>query len=123
MSDRTVRMRLSRAKGFDLHAASRALNGRPAVNVARPGPWGNPFVVGKHGTRADCVYLFKGMLAGFVWVSVDQETADAQIAYLKHADASLEQLRGKNLACWCTIEGPCHADALLELANVESTET
>jgi len=26
-------------------------------------------------------------------------------------------LRGKNLACFCPIDQPCHADVLLELAN------
>jgi uncharacterized protein DUF4326 len=29
----------------------------------------------------------------------------------------LAPLRGKNLACWCGIGKPCHADALLEIAN------
>lgn len=29
----------------------------------------------------------------------------------------LDKLRGKNLACWCPLDGPCHADVLLELAN------
>lgn len=38
-----VRLQLSRRKGFDLQAASRAVNGLDAVNVARPGRWGNPF--------------------------------------------------------------------------------
>lgn len=38
-----VRIRLSRAKGFNLQAASLAINGLPAVNCARPGRWGNPF--------------------------------------------------------------------------------
>lgn len=28
-------------------------------------------------------------------------------------------LRGKNLACWCSIDSPCHADVLLECANAE----
>lgn len=28
-----------------------------------------------------------------------------------------QNLRGKNLACWCPLDGPCHADVLLELAN------
>lgn len=28
-----------------------------------------------------------------------------------------EKLRGKNLACFCKIGEPCHADVLLELAN------
>lgn len=31
--------------------------------------------------------------------------------------AALETLRGKNLACWCPLGQPCHADVLLELAN------
>ncbi|MGK5737300.1 DUF4326 domain-containing protein [Micromonospora sp. URMC 103] len=26
-------------------------------------------------------------------------------------------LRGKNLACWCPLDQPCHADVLLEIAN------
>jgi hypothetical protein len=28
-------------------------------------------------------------------------------------------LRGKNLACWCPLDQPCHADVLLNLANSE----
>jgi len=28
-----------------------------------------------------------------------------------------DHLRGKNLACWCALDQPCHADVLLELAN------
>lgn len=27
------------------------------------------------------------------------------------------ELRGKNLACWCQLDQPCHADVLLEIAN------
>jgi hypothetical protein len=26
-------------------------------------------------------------------------------------------LRGKNLACWCPLDGPCHAELLLKIAN------
>lgn len=29
----------------------------------------------------------------------------------------VHELRGKNLACWCPLDQPCHADVLLELAN------
>jgi hypothetical protein len=32
----------------------------------------------------------------------------------------VSQLRGKDLACWCPIGQPCHADVLLELANKET---
>lgn len=31
--------------------------------------------------------------------------------------AALPTLRGKDLACWCPLSEPCHADILLELAN------
>jgi hypothetical protein len=27
------------------------------------------------------------------------------------------ELRGRDLACWCPLDGPCHADVLLEIAN------
>jgi hypothetical protein len=29
----------------------------------------------------------------------------------------LPSLRGKNLACWCRLDQPCHADVLLEIGN------
>ena len=29
----------------------------------------------------------------------------------------LPELRGKDLACFCALDKPCHADVLLELAN------
>lgn len=32
-------------------------------------------------------------------------------------DRPLAELRGKNLACWCPLDEPCHATVLLELAN------
>lgn len=32
-------------------------------------------------------------------------------------DEIREKLRGKNLACFCPLDQPCHADVLLELAN------
>ena len=47
MSIRPIRLRLSRAKGFDLQLMSRAANGLPARSVARPGPFGNPWLCSK----------------------------------------------------------------------------
>jgi hypothetical protein len=29
----------------------------------------------------------------------------------------MKDLRGLNLACWCALDHPCHADVLLEIAN------
>jgi len=43
-------------------------------------------------------------------------TTDITSCRLAIAD-ELAELRGKNLACWCPLDQPCHADVLLELAN------
>jgi hypothetical protein len=32
----------------------------------------------------------------------------------------LGEIRGKDLACWCPLDQPCHADVLLEIANSKS---
>lgn len=37
-------------------------------------------------------------------------------------DAARAELRGKNLACWCALDAPCHADVLLEIANRPTCE-
>lgn len=94
-----VRLQLSRRRGFDLQAHSQAVNGLPATVVARPGRWGNPFRIGVDGNRATCVARFAAQL-------------DARPNAL-----DLTPLRGRNLACWCSLDGPCHADVLLARAN------
>ena len=123
---RPVRLRLSRRKGFRLHLASRALNGLPVVNVARPGRWGNPFPWrgpwierqarrfgygdDEAGCRRASVELYHRWTAGEI-------AHPAGIA--PPLKAELAPLRGKNLACWCALDQPCHADVLLAIANSE----
>ena len=51
-----VRMKLSRLRGFDLQAYSLRLNGLPAVNVARPTLYGNPFI---HNDAAVAVEAYR----------------------------------------------------------------
>lgn len=84
--------------------------------VDRSTPWGNPFVVGKDGTRARVVELFRYLLVGYICVSC-KPSLDALIEYRRHLSEHLEELRGKDLACWCPLGAPCHADVLLEAAN------
>lgn len=69
------------------------------VYVGRPTKWGNPFKVGVCGTVENCFDAFR-ITAPYFDVTDD-----------------IEELRGKNLACWCKLGEPCHADVLLELAN------
>lgn len=111
-----VRLQLSRRAGFNLQAASHARNGLDAVHVARPGLWGNPFIVGKHGDAAYCVDLYKALLAGMLRVGADPDI-EALEQVRTHVGLHLGDLAGKNLACWCRPGKLCHADVLLELAN------
>lgn len=87
------------------------------VKVDRSTKWGNPFIVGVHGTRAECVKGFRQLCAGYLRISADAATIAAQERFLAHAQAHREDLRGKDLACWCPLTAPCHADVLLEIAN------
>ena len=36
---------------------------------------------------------------------------------IKNYSFDIRELRGKDLACWCPLDQPCHADVLLEIAN------
>ena len=48
-----------------------------------------------------------------------EETIDLyRKLYVQHLELiDFASLRGRNLACWCPLDQPCHADVLLELAN------
>lgn len=88
------RLKLSRQKSARLP--------KGAVVVARPTKWGNPYRPDKMTrTRAVASYR-RDLLAGKLKVSVE----DAR-----------RELAGRNLACWCSLDGPCHADVLIEIAN------
>jgi hypothetical protein len=116
-----ARLALSRRKGFNLQAASLALNGLECVNVTRGGAdkglFGNPFVVGVDGTREHCVYLYECLFIVGPALGKSPSVAD-QVRARDHVERRLHVLRGKNLACACKPDGkPCHADLLLKLAN------
>lgn len=112
-----VRLQLSRRKGFDLQAHSRSVNGLPAVNVARPGSLGNPFVVGRDGTREGCCMSCAHLLRGLICLTASPSVAD-QRAFLAAFDKALPTLCGSNLACWCGDGKPCHAGIILLRANL-----
>jgi hypothetical protein len=44
-------------------------------------------------------------------------TDQERTALVEQLRNPLAALRGKDLACWCPLDQPCHADVLLELAN------
>ncbi len=114
---RPVRLKLSRAKGFNLQAVSLATNGLPVVIVSRPSMWGNPFQVGVLK-----MFVNDDDPTDVVWLcpTNTQEAVDAfrwLVSQRNRRDMVADKLRGKNLACWCALDAPCHADVLLEIAN------
>lgn len=77
------------------------------VYVGRPSRWANPFIVSEHQTREQAVANFRrALLDGRLQNSVERVR---------------RELAGRDLACWCPLDQPCHADVLLELANAQGT--
>ncbi|WP_390843710.1 DUF4326 domain-containing protein [Anatilimnocola floriformis] len=75
-----------------------------AVVVSRPSKWGNPFPIDDKHDRASVVAKYREWING----------NDAKAISLR---LQLDELRGKDLLCFCPLPGPCHGDVLLELAN------
>lgn len=114
-----VRLRLSRARGFDLQALSRATNGLPAINCARPSRWGN-----RWRARLSAIgWICEDMRSREVFnapteaYAIDLAVAHHRAWITPQANVVRDQLRGKNLACFCSLDERCHADTLLEIAN------
>lgn len=94
-----------------------------AVYVGRPTKWGNPYHIGANYTDE----VDDGEVAEMLsWESIDAKTA---VEFFEEAISKqypavritlneiVADLRGKDLACWCPLDQPCHADVLLKLAN------
>ena len=123
-----------------------------AVYVGRPTIWGNPFEAykcpccGYWDVRDDngVTYLVNHEYVRLpsiradrgTWTTKAQANREAARLYNDEATywlggwettrpdlhAALPMLAGRDLACWCPLDQPCHADVLLEIANAESTE-
>jgi hypothetical protein len=102
---------------------SRARDARLPPNtlrVDRASKWGNPFRVGVHGNRAECVDMFTRLMSGAIIVSAGPDPK-IQRDYYEMVKRDRRELRGLNLACWCPLfdaDGkrvPCHADVLLRI--------
>lgn len=100
------RVQLSRANGWRMPAQT--------LKVDRTTKWGNPFVVGQHSSREECVRLFSDLVVGKK-VQMGRGDPAQQQRYIRQVENEIEELRGYNLACWCAPADPCHADVLLEI--------
>ena len=128
-SIKPVRVQRLRKKGFKLQDASP--NGLPVVYVGRPTKWGNPlklvgdmiyinaswrrkildpWVYFKQGTIEDVVKYYDLLLNG-EWLGDNEDMRYWNIELHK---LPINELKGKDLACFCSLSHPCHVDVLLE---------
>ncbi len=97
-----IRVQRKRIKGWKMPENT--------VSVTRPHKWGNPFKVGdkiRDPMTGEVIKTLKDIEDVLSWYR----------NYLNYRQIDTSELRGKNLACFCKLDQPCHADVLLELAN------
>lgn len=110
-----VRIQRKRVKGWKMPENT--------VSVTRPGKWGNPFVC----IKEDGYWWIKDM-DGNYWdlrhsekYSATKRCIELYGAWIEGKilikENNLKELEGKNLACFCPLDQPCHADVLLKLSN------
>lgn len=114
-----------------------------ATTVARPSRWGNPYRVGQW--VADPVNEYNPIAARYEerpsWLApgrhlrigitgrryetyvyqivTPQQAVDLFRRWWEFEGFDVAPLRGRDLACWCPLDQPCHGDVLLDLANRE----
>lgn len=114
------------------------------IVVARPSRWGNPYRVGQVVVKPTNTYSpvanpraahaaparasmpctirrvgWDGAEYEQTWFVVEDAATAVRLfrELCEYEGYDLSSLRGHNLACWCPLDQPCHADVLLELAN------
>jgi hypothetical protein len=71
-----------------------------AVYIGRPSKWGNPFVIGKDGTRDEVVEKYRE------WIFCQPDKLEE----------ARRELAGLDLVCFCSPKR-CHGDILVYIAN------
>ncbi|BBZ65798.1 hypothetical protein MINS_12270 [Mycolicibacterium insubricum] len=108
------RIQRHRTKGWRLPAG--------ALYVGRPTRFGNPFPI-DDGDPAEAVDRYREWLTDPRTIEVVGGLGFSGYIYYNRGPwgPDLNKLRGHDLACWCPLDRPCHADVLLELANGATT--
>jgi hypothetical protein len=85
----------------------RDVSASAGIYIGRGSGWGNPFVIGVDGDRAEVIEKYR-------------EWAMYQVLAIKELDNGdwLRALRGKDLICYCAPQA-CHGDVLLEMIEGE----
>ena len=103
-----------------------------AVIVDRRTRWGNPWRIIRDGSfMGDPLYRVINPEGVAIFSGGELDRQHAAVVAVEHYRNAIdrgwgivpwpgeiqEALRGKDLACWCDLGSPCHADVLLALAN------
>lgn len=115
------RIQRKRAKGWTIPPGT--------VYVGRGTKWGNPFKVGEPCNDS----TFRNATVGGTPLArrgVVEDRAHAVelfafwlMATVPYTEADIRrELAGRDLACWCPLGEPCHADVLLRIANEGETD-
>lgn len=82
-------------------------SGKPyGVYIGRPSKFGNPYVIGRDGTREEVIAKYR------IWIRQQKHLTDAVTA-----------LYGKTLGCWCRDDQACHGDVLIEYCEELNANT
>ena len=98
------------------------------IYVGRPTKFGNPFIVGTYYnsykrkviTPEIAVELFRHLVTASEALRLEFWGGPMEI-FRDDILEDIHELKGKDLACWCRLDQPCHADVLLEIANNEKS--
>lgn len=110
-----IRIQRKRTKGWKMPENT--------MSVTRGTPWGNPFKVGGwfaiNHMGMSWVCAAEGyQTPAYTFIETPEQAIQMYRDYLaKYPLRNIELLKGKNLACFCPLDKPCHADVLLEMAN------
>jgi len=96
-----IRIQRKRSKGWRLPPST--------IYVGRPTRWGNPYKVGNPDLDNPGLFftIYDVVNKYEQYINSDRNFQLTIIHFL----------RGKDLACWCKLDQPCHADILLRIAN------
>ena len=122
------RIQRKRSKGWRMPSG--------AISVTRPGKWGNPLIL-----DGDTIYIHAGYrrkilspwvilteghdeggMMYYFWIIATphqkyQKFVNPDLQYWSDHFAGLDwnELRGRDLACWCPPDAMCHADVLIKI--------
>jgi len=115
-----IRVQRKRVKGYRMPENTKS--------VTRPGKFGNPYKIGMHNIFDIKDRITDKSLKDYLIEKNGENkyhtVEDVLLAYRQKINGSQAMqrvikyyLKGKNLACFCPLDKPCHADILLEVAN------